>query len=76
MSTFKRWAFEAPSNNRSRAPITITYREADLRIRDLVTPDSAASGDTITASFPVLNGVMRETRESSWPDRLFRSRDA
>ncbi|MCB2040903.1 MAG: hypothetical protein KDH48_09000, partial [Rhodoferax sp.] len=39
-------------------------------------PDSAAAGSTIAVTFTVTNVGNRETRESSWTDRIYLSHDA
>ena len=75
LSEFQRWAFEDPTNNLSRHPLTVTYREADLQVTQLTVPTTAASGEVVSVSFVVANQGTRETRQSSWKDRVFLSRD-
>ena len=70
LSWFERWAFDDPSNNLGQHPISITYREPDLEITDLVIPPNADSGDTIPVTFTVTNTGNRETRESAWKDQV------
>src|SRR5262249_9079391 len=65
-----------PTDNRLPTPFAITYREADLRITNLQTPATAASGQTIPVTYTVTNVGNRDTRVSGWSDRIFLSHDA
>ena len=55
--------------------MNIQYREADLQISELTVPATGASGHDIPVSFVVTNHGVRATRQSSWTDRVFLSRD-
>jgi hypothetical protein len=71
------WEPPGLANNAGQTDTTIVYREADLVISDLVlTPATADSGSSVTASFTVTNQGTRQTREWSWNDRVYLSRDA
>ncbi|MCB2004975.1 MAG: hypothetical protein KDH93_08170, partial [Rhodoferax sp.] len=69
-------AYEYALNNGFQKALPIVYREPDLQVTDLVVPDSAAAGSTIAVTFTVTNVGNRETRESSWTDRIYLSHDA
>jgi hypothetical protein len=69
-------AYEFPQNNMFQAALPVVYREPDLRVTDLFVPDTAAAGATIDVAFTVTNVGNRETRESSWTDRIYLSNDA
>jgi subtilase family serine protease len=76
LSFFTHWAYEDPTNNRLSTPFAITFREADLTITNLQVPAGAASGQTIPVTFTVTNVGARDTRVSSWTDRIFLADDA
>ena len=76
LGEFDHWAFEDPRNNLHSSPFSITYREADLQVTDLIVPAGADSGSTVPITFTVTNMGNRDTRQSSWSDRLFLSTDA
>ena len=73
---FDHWAFEDPTNNLARVPLSVTYREADLVISDLVIPAEIAAGAVLPITYSVTNQGSRDTRQTSWTDRLFLSHDA
>ena len=73
---FDHWAFEDPTNNLARVPLSVTYREADLVISDLVIPAEIAAGAVLPITYSVTNQGSRDTRQTSWTDRLFISHDA
>ena len=75
LDRFGRWAFEDPRNNIYRAPINVTYYEPDLAISNLQVPSPATSGQTINVAYTVTNQGTRATRELSWTDRVFLSKD-
>ncbi|MBE2260652.1 MAG: APHP domain-containing protein, partial [Rhodobacteraceae bacterium] len=63
-------------NNRGIGSIPVTYREPDLKVTSLLVPSAGGqSGSTVTVNYTVTNIGNRDTRESSWWDRLFLSRD-
>jgi YD repeat-containing protein len=62
-------------NNYGVAPITINYREADLRPNAFTTTANANSGATLPVSITVINQGTRATRVDAWVDRFFLSRD-
>ena len=73
---FETNAFEVASNNQGSAPISVTYREPDLQVTDIVLPPTPPhSGETIPVTFTVTNIGTRDTREVYWKDALFLSRD-
>ncbi len=71
----------AKANNTGSTSVAVTYREAALKIGNLVlgTPQSpltaANAGDTISVQFTVTNVGTRTTRVDSWFDRVYLSRD-
>jgi subtilase family serine protease len=73
---FDRWACEDPTNNLTRVPLTVTYREADLVISDLVLPADTVAGAMVPIAYSVTNQGTRDTRQSGWKDSLFLSNDA
>ncbi len=75
LSHFDHWAFEDPSDNLARADLPVIYREADLAVRNVQLPPTASSGQTVPLTYTVENIGGRETRVSSWTDRIFISRD-
>jgi hypothetical protein len=68
-------AYEFPLNNMGQAPLPVIYREPDLRVTDLIVPQSAVAGATVEVTFTVSNVGNRETRESNWEDALYLSLD-
>jgi YD repeat-containing protein len=76
LEQFRRWAYEDPSNNLASAEMTVTYREPDLWISDISVPSNVESGDTFAISYTVSNAGTRDTRQSSWRDGIYLSRDA
>jgi hypothetical protein len=71
-------AYEDTSNNSKSQKIPVTYREADLAISNLQveTPLSGInpkSGETIAVTWTVKNNGTRDTRESTWYDRVYLS---
>ena len=68
-------AYEDSTNNLTRATLPVVYREPDLRVTDLVLPDTASAGSVIDVTFTVSNVGNRETREAGWVDRIFLSFD-
>ncbi len=75
LQDFSRWADEDPGNNVFRAPIHVTYYEPDLVIGNLQIPLSASSGQAVNVGYTVTNVGTRDTRESTWYDRVFLSKD-
>jgi subtilase family serine protease len=75
---FRRWAYEDPRDNLTSQGFQIVFREADLvvNVAPNAWPVSAFSGDTVHLAWSVTNSGGRTTRESSWVDRVFLSRDA
>lgn len=74
--SFEYRVFEDTTNNLGSAPIPVTYKEADLEITNLVVPEtSPTSGQTISVNWTVSNTGTRDTRETSWSDRVYLSRD-
>jgi hypothetical protein len=64
-------------NNITRADLPITYREPDLQVSNLtLPPQPPSSGDTISLAWTVANLGNRATRQTSWSDHVFLSRDA
>ena len=76
LGEFQRWAYEDPTNNLASEPISVTYREPDLKVTNLDLPAGAESGETIPVQWTVTNQGTRDTRETAWTDRLFLSRDS
>lgn len=75
--TFEYRGFEDPSNNLGSASIGITYREADLKVTNLTAlPSPPKSGETIAVTWSVTNIGTRNTREDTWYDRVYLSRDS
>ena len=72
---FDRWAFEDPSNNLASVPLSVTYREANLVISDLVLPAETTSGAVVPMTYTVTNEGTRETRRAGWQDKFFLSED-
>ncbi|WP_048324300.1 CARDB domain-containing protein, partial [Crocosphaera watsonii] len=68
--------FEDFSNNLFLTSIPVTYREPDLQVTNL-TPSitDTVSGQTITVDWTVSNLGTRDTRQTSWIDRVYLSRD-
>lgn len=63
-------------NNRGVGSIAVTYREPDLKVTSLLVPPlGGQSGGTVTVNYTVTNIGNRDTREISWWDRLFLSKD-
>ncbi|MEF8723661.1 MAG: CARDB domain-containing protein [Candidatus Accumulibacter delftensis] len=63
-------------NNRGVGSIPVTYREPDLKVTSLLVPPlGGQSGGTVTVNYTVTNIGNRDTREISWWDRLFLSKD-
>ena len=59
------------------SPIQVTYYEPDLHITNITPPTSEPfSGEVIPVTWTVENIGVRATRESTWFDRVFLSRDA
>ncbi len=73
---FSHWSYEDPADNRTRADVPITFREADLQVTDVQVPAGVHSGETIDVTYTVTNIGERDTRVNSWPDRVFLSHDA
>ncbi len=73
---FSHWAYEDPTDNRTRVDVPITFREADLQITDLEVPSDVHSGETIDVTYTVTNMGDRDTRVNNWVDRIFLSHDA
>ncbi|MDM9385689.1 CARDB domain-containing protein [Chlorogloeopsis sp. ULAP01] len=74
--SFEYRVFEDPSNNLGNAIIPVTYKEPDLQITNLVVPQTPpTSGQTISVSWTVTNTGTRDTRQTSWSDRVYLSRD-
>ncbi|RYE29450.1 MAG: hypothetical protein EOP23_21425, partial [Hyphomicrobiales bacterium] len=63
-------------NNTGRGNLPVIYREPDLRITALSVPAGGTSGQPITVNWTATNEGTRKTREDSWLDRVFISRDA
>ncbi len=73
---FYKNAYEYALNNMFQASLPVIYREPDLRVTDLVVPDTVAAGSVVDVTFTVTNVGTRETREASWTDRIYLSLDA
>ncbi|WP_422665759.1 CARDB domain-containing protein (plasmid) [Anabaena sp. PCC 7938] len=74
--SFEYRVFEDTTNNLGSSLIPVTYREADLEVTNLVVPQtSPTSGQTISVNWTVTNTGTRDTRENSWYDRIYLSRD-
>ncbi|MFH1842063.1 MAG: CARDB domain-containing protein [bacterium] len=69
------YAYEFSLNNMGQEVLPVVYREPDLRVTDLVVPDSIAAGETVSIDFTVTNVGTRDTREEQWLDRIYLSRD-
>ena len=63
VDTFRRWAYEDPSNNLHTEPLFVAYHEPDLQITELVIPAGATSGETMPVTFTVTNLGTRNTRQ-------------
>src|SRR5262249_37751679 len=63
------------TNNLEQKLISITYREPDLQVTDMIAPPQASSGETIPVKFSVTNLGTRDTRSGGWADSVFLSRD-
>ena len=64
------------ANNFGIGSINVTYQEPNLEVTTLVVPvNPPSSGDEITVNWTVTNTGTRATREDSWTDRVFLSRD-
>ncbi len=64
------------ANNIAQGPIDVVYREPNLTVTDITLPATTPqSGDTIAVSFTVANIGTRATRETTWVDRVYLSRD-
>ncbi|HYU32388.1 MAG TPA: putative Ig domain-containing protein [Thermoanaerobaculia bacterium] len=62
--------------NLGSASIPVTYREPDLRVTDLrLSTASPHAGETLRVTWTVRNAGNRDTREGSWVDRVYLSRD-
>ncbi|MCC5624357.1 CARDB domain-containing protein, partial [Nostoc sp. CHAB 5715] len=74
--SFEYRVFENPTNNGSKELIGVTYREPDLQVSNLIVPEiPPTSSQTITVNWTVSNTGTRDTRENSWYDRIYLSRD-
>ncbi|WP_013334633.1 CARDB domain-containing protein [Gloeothece verrucosa] len=74
--SFEYRVFEDTSNNLNSAALAVTYREPDLQISNLTTPQTPQlSGQTVDLSWTVTNSGTRDTRQNSWIDRVYLSRD-
>ena len=74
--SFEYRVFEDTTNNLGSALLPVTYKEADLEVTNLVVPEtSPTSGQTIRVNWTVSNTGTRDTRETSWSDRVYLSRD-
>ncbi|MCU0915393.1 MAG: tandem-95 repeat protein [Planctomycetes bacterium] len=72
---FTRHAYEDPTNNLGRGTLPVIYHEPDLQVTTIQLPATIVSGQTIAVTYTVTNVGTRETREQSWWDRLYLSRD-
>jgi subtilase family serine protease len=73
---YQRHGFEDSSNNQGSTPIPVLYREPDLRVTDVVLPQTPPySGETIPVTFTVTNIGTRDTRHGGWVDRVYLSSD-
>ncbi len=64
------------ANNIAQGPIDVVYREPNLTVTDITLPATTPqSGDTIAVAFTVENIGTRATRETTWLDRVYLSRD-
>ena len=65
------------NNNLASTEIDVVYREADLKVTDLVVPTSPPlSGSTIPISWTTTNIGTRDTRNNFWYDRVYLSQDS
>ncbi|MGE3817844.1 MAG: putative Ig domain-containing protein, partial [Isosphaeraceae bacterium] len=77
ISYFATRGYEVSGNNLGSAPLPVTYREPDLTVTSLTVPGPGPrSGETIPVTWTVANVGGRDTRESSWVDRIYLSVDA
>jgi hypothetical protein len=72
---FSRQAYEIPSSNYAKQTVPVTYREPDLSISGVLAPAAAMSGQPISVEWTIENIGTRETRQRSWSDRVYLSRD-
>ena len=75
LQDYRKWAVEDPTNNRGVFQFPITYYEPDLQVSDIAFAEPVTSGSTIPISYTVSNLGTRATRQSTWTDRVFLSRD-
>lgn len=68
--------YEDATNNLGSGTLPVIYREPDLKVTGLAVPGSAPhAGDTLPVTWTVTNIGNRDTREKSWIDRVYLSRD-
>jgi hypothetical protein len=68
-------AYEYPLNNMGQTQLPVVYREPDLRVTNLLVPDTVSAGETVPITFMVTNVGTRDTRENGWMDRVYLSHD-
>src|SRR5262249_43811787 len=74
--SFTTRGYEDPTNNLGAGSLPVIYREPDVQVTNLLVPQTPPhSGDAIAVTWTVTNLGTRDTREGSWKDRVFLSRD-
>jgi len=64
------------NNLSAGAPLTVAYREPDLKVTSLTVPATpSVSGQSVSVNWTVTNVGSRATREGAWTDRVYLSRD-
>ncbi|MCC6234076.1 MAG: hypothetical protein IT580_15635, partial [Verrucomicrobiales bacterium] len=69
------WEGATKANNVGMDDTLVVYREADLRLTDVVAPAGADSSGTFQVRFTTVNDGTRATRTDGWLDSVYLSRD-
>jgi large repetitive protein len=67
--------FEDSTNNVSSTKLQVTYREADLKVTNILAPATLPADSTAVISWTVLNQGTRDTRATKWVDGIYLSLD-